>query len=200
MITKAPLRHVQHKLSIRAPGPLSIYVTINHQGTTEPSARTVQVDHHQATWAPQYIQWVLTLRASQHTQCKLTKWAPGRFEKKKPGLDISNSATTAKFDKAAYLDRSPAFLYHIKCKYGWQFNSNIKMCNLGSQISRTDRETHPFQPVHTFTRHTLYFLRWPLRYSAHQGVPLYRINGRGAGIPSRVFRWVQTCPYRVTQS
>ncbi len=30
----------------------------------------------------------------------------------------------------------------------------------GSQVSRIHRETHAFQPVHTLSRHTLYFSRW----------------------------------------
>ncbi len=37
----------------------------------------------------------------------------------------------------------------------------------GSQVSRIHRETHAFQPVHTLSRHTLYFSRWEVRYNLY---------------------------------
>ena len=43
-----------------------------------------------------------------------------------------------------------------------QDHSNLVICSAhfqGSQVSRIGRETHAFQPVHTLTRHTLYFSR-----------------------------------------
>ena len=44
----------------------------------------------------------------------------------------------------------------------------------GSQVSRIGRETHAFQPVHTLTRHTLYFSRKKIyQGNAHQVAPLF---------------------------
>ena len=43
-----------------------------------------------------------------------------------------------------------------------QDHSNLVICSAhfqGSQVSRIGRGTHAFQPVHTLTRHTLYFSR-----------------------------------------
>ena len=44
----------------------------------------------------------------------------------------------------------------------------------GSQVSRIGRETHAFQPVHTLTRHTLYFSRkkcYPPRQQSRPAPP-----------------------------